>query len=532
MGMKNNKAIPETKPSEIEELIERVKSGNLSERERELVVKLLRFVLTVVSQIETKNATIGKLKRMIFGPRSEKQEKEEEKKESEENQEEKEEKKGEGKTNQRRGHGRRGAEEYRGAKRVECRDEKLRSGDRCPDEKCGGRVYDTQGPQIFVRVEGRGPVEATRYEQEVLRCGKCQQRYVAGLPAGVKAEKYDETADVMVAILKYGTGLPMYRMERLQESMGVPLPAGTQFERCEEVAKAGHPVYLELKRQAANGEVIHVDDTGVTILECVKENREVGEKERQGTQTTGIGAQVGANRIAFYMSGRQHAGENLGEVGQKRKEGLRVPIVMGDAENRNWTSEFEKIVSKCLAHARRKFVEVAQAFPKECGRVLKALGTVYHNETKTKEMTAQERLAYHQAESQPVMEALKNWAEDQLELREVEPNSQLGKALTYLLKHWEGLTQFLRVKQAPLDNNLAERILKRAVLHRKNAYFYKTRHGAVIGDIIMSLIESCHLNQINAFEYLVTLMREAKAVRARPGEWLPWNYQTASRQQA
>lgn len=77
-----------------------------------------------------------------------------------------------------------------------------------------------------------------------------------------------------------------------------------------------------------------------------------------------------------------------------------------------------------------------------------------------------------------------------------------------------------------------QRSIKRAVLHRKNAYFYKTRHGAVIGDIIMSLIESCHLNQINAFEYLVTLMREAKAVRARPGEWLPWNYQTASRQQA
>lgn len=127
--------------AEIEELIERVKSGNLSERERELVVKLLRFVLTVVSQIEAKNATIGKLKRMIFGPRSEKQEKEEEKKESEENREEKEEEKGEEKANKRRGHGRRGAEEYRGAKRVECRDEKLRSGDRCPDEKCGGRVY-------------------------------------------------------------------------------------------------------------------------------------------------------------------------------------------------------------------------------------------------------------------------------------------------------------------------------------------------------------------------------------------------------
>ena len=85
------------------------------------------------------------------------------------------------------------------------------------------------------------------------------------------------------------------------------------------------------------------------------------------------------------------------------------------------------------------------------------------------------------------------WLEAQLTERRTEPNSGLGQAIGYLLRHWLPLTLFLRTAGAPLDNNIVERALKRAVLHRKNALYYRTLHGAEVGDLFMSLIHTCQL---------------------------------------
>jgi hypothetical protein len=137
---------------------------------------------------------------------------------------------------------------------------------------------------------------------------------------------------------------------------------------------------------------------------------------------------------------------------------------------------------------------------------------------------AQQRLQFHQQQSGPVMEGLHDWLEAQLAERKTEPNSSLGKAITYLLRHWKGLTAFLREAGAPLDNNICERALKRAVLHRKNALFYKTLHGAEVGDVLMSLIHTCQLCGANSFEYLTELQRHARELAASPEQWMPWNY--------
>ena len=106
----------------------------------------------------------------------------------------------------------------------------------------------------------------------------------------------------------------------------------------------------------------------------------------------------------------------------------------------------------------------------------------------------------------------------------MEPNSGLGQAISYLLKHWEKLTLFLRVAGAPIDNNLVERALKKAILHRKNSLFYKTRNGARMGDLFMSLIHTCELNGVNPFDYLTELQRHAEELKRSPSEWMPWNY--------
>jgi transposase len=196
---------------------------------------------------------------------------------------------------------------------------------------------------------------------------------------------------------------------------------------------------------------------------------------------------------------------------------------------RNAPAEFKTILSNCLAHGRRQFVDVAASFPEPCLYVLEILAQVYKNDAiaKKRSLSPEERLRFHQAQSGPLMDDLKTWLTQQLEDRLVEPNSPLGEAMAYLLKHWEKLTLFLHRPGAPLDNNIVERALKRAILHRKNALFYKTQKGAHVGDLFMGLIHTCQLNGADPFDYLTELQRHTEALRSNPQAWMPWNYREA-----
>ncbi|MDQ3732105.1 MAG: IS66 family transposase [Pseudomonadota bacterium] len=363
-----------------------------------------------------------------------------------------------------------------------------------------------------------------RFEQQVLRCSACQHRYTAPLPDGVAPEKYDASADVVIAMAKYAAGLPFHRLARMQAAFGIPLPGSVQFERCEAVADAVLPIFLHLRDLAARGQVIYLDDTRVKILECVKENKQLAEDQRRGVQTTGIVARVDGHQIALYQSGRRHAGENIDELLRHRPRGLSPPIQMSDAQANNWSREFATIIAKCLAHARRQFVEIEAAFPAECKRVLDDLAEVYRIDAETRGMSDGERLQYHQQLSGPIMADLRVWVSEQLAERSVEPNSGLGQALRYMQRHWEGLTRFLNVAGTPLDSNAVERALKLVVLHRKNALFFKTEHGAAVGDILMSLIETCRMGGVSAWDYLLAIVRNARVARKTPADWLPWNY--------
>jgi transposase len=165
-------------------------------------------------------------------------------------------------------------------------------------------------------------------------------------------------------------------------------------------------------------------------------------------------------------------------------------------------------------------------FPRECVQVLEILKEVYANDAQTKRqgLSPEQRLSFHQAHSGPRMAELKTWLTEQIEQHHVEPNSSLGEAMSYMLNHWEPLTLFLRQPGAPLDNNVCEAALKKAILNRKNAYFYKTENGAHVGDLFMSVIHTCELNQINPFEYLTALHKHADELSDHPDNWMPWNY--------
>ena len=304
----------------------------------------------------------------------------------------------------------------------------------------------------------------------------------------------------------------------------MPLPAATQWDLMAAAAKLLWPALQELIRQAAQGSVMHNDDTGMRILRLA---REPGDK-RTGTFTSGIVSMVGAWTIALFFTGWKHAGENLAEVLKQRARELPPPIQMSDALSRNSpkVEGVEPLQANCLAHGRRQVVDVADNFPEECRYVLETLGDVYHHDAQAREqaMSPEQRLRFHQEHSEPLMKGLHEWMDAQLAEHKTEPNSGLGKAISYLLNHWTKLTLFLRQAGAPIDNNIVERALKKAILNRKNALFYKTLSGARVGDLFMSLIHTCELNGANPFDYLTELLRHSEELKQHPSEWMPWNY--------
>lgn len=526
-------AIEAVDRQELERILEHARSA-LSEEEYQRLKAAFDTLVYVTQLVENKNTTIARLRQILFGASTEKTAQvlkavreavkpdvplsPPEDLDS---------------VHSREGHGRNGAQAYAGATQIKVHHPSLNSGELCPECR-RGKLYPATTPGVLVRVVGQAPLAATVYELQKLRCNLCLEVFTAPAPEGIGSEKYDAGAASMIALLKYGSGVPFHRLEGLQESLGIPLPASTQWEIAEKTAALVKPAFEELIRQAAQGEVVYNDDTTMKILAHRREDSsidaaeilEVERSERAGIFTSGIVSTREGRTVALFFTGRQHAGENLGEVLAHRAEGLGPPIQMCDALSRNLVGPLKTIVANCTAHARRKYVDVAPQFPEECRFVLETLAEVYQNEALCREsrIPPEERLRFHQTHSGPLMKTLENWLAEQFAQRKVEPNSGLGQAITYMCKHWQPLTLFLRKAGAPLDNNVCERALKKAILHRKNALFYKTAKGAQVGDTFMSLIHTCGLVGANPFDYLTTLQKHSVALSHSPEQWMPWNY--------
>src|SRR5271170_6539215 len=311
------------------------------------------------------------------------------------------------------GHGRNGASAYTGAKQVTVPHPTMKPGEPCPG--ClKGKVYPLLGPnqepRVLVRLVGQAPLAATVYQLDRLRCNLCGEVFTAPEPEGVGPEKYDETTAAMIALLKYGSGMPFYRLEKLEHLLGIPLPASTQWEIVDEAAEVIKAARDELIRQAAQGEVVHNDDTSMRVLRLAREPSD----ERTGVFTSGIVSTQQGQKIALYFTGRQHAGENLRDVLAHRAEALGAPIQMCDALSRNTpqlSDGAEILLANCLAHGRRQFVEVAANFPEQCRYVLETLGDVYKYDAEARagKLSPAERLEFHQRHSGPVMQQLHQW---------------------------------------------------------------------------------------------------------------------------
>jgi transposase len=490
---------------ELEAIVER---AQLSDDDREKLQAALETLALLTNELETKGASIRRLRKLLFGSSSEKLDEVLRQISASKQAPASEGDAGAARSGEEcsdppapkkrkaKGHGRHGAAAYSGASKVKVPHESLAPGKPCPAcEK--GKVYGSVPPALVVRVRGQAPLDATVYALKRLRCNLCGEVFTARPPPGVGEAKYDETASSMIALLKYGSGLPFHRLEGLQRGLGIPLPSATQWEIVRDSATEIEPVYRELVRRAAQGEVVHNDDTPMKILDRMGKRREEAmargapASDRKGVSTSGILSRVEGQEVALFFTGPAHAGEKLEEILAERAAELAAPIQMCDALSHNVTGAFATVVANCLAHGRRRFVDSAASFPEECRYVLEVLRDVYDHDREAREqkMSAGERLAHHQAKSGPKMADLASWMKEKVDQREVESNSSLGEAIVYMQKHWEKLTLFLRESGAPLDNNVCERALKKAILHRKNALFYRTDKN--------------------------------------PAEWMPWTYQEA-----
>lgn len=363
-------------------------------------------------------------------------------------------------------------------------------------------------------------------------------------------------------------GLPFYRIEQNQAMHDVPVPDATQWDLVDRLYGFVLPIYQALIQYGSNGNLFLYDDTPGRIIE--------NQLKGKPTHTTAFISIHDDKKIHLFFTGCNTAGQNVDAILEQRTS--KDPIIaMMDASTSNIPKEMTIPVSKqipasmglepvlpdpqsvkasvaitpeplinkdlrshvdeeltarfilcfCLAHGRRKFFEVFNFFDKQCDLVLDIIGKVYGHDAhcKAKKYTPEQRLLYHQTHSAPLMAILYQWLNNQLVYELAEENSGFGKATKYLLKHWELFTTFLRVAGSPLDNSWAERAIKIAIRHRRNSLFYRTSHGAQVGDCLMSIIYTCQQNKVNAFEYLNALQRNAERVKESPEFWLPWNYQ-------
>lgn len=290
---------------EVVKLLERAKAV-LAPEDYQILEKLVSTLVYLSGRLESQGVTIRELRKLLFGLKSEKLSKvlddveggtpapadgssTEEKTEGPEGPgggdpiAGGEEKGPDGGTPAKKpkGHGRNGADDYEGAEQVYVSHETLKPGDPCPEEGCGGKVYELMHPSVLVRIVAQAPFGAKVIKRQQLRCNLCLKVFTAKMPEGVGPEKYDETAASMIALLRYGTGVPFNRLEGLQANLGIPLPVSTQWDLVKVAYRKVAPAYDGLIREAAQGDVLHNDDTPMKILELMKK-KEKKEKSDDG----------------------------------------------------------------------------------------------------------------------------------------------------------------------------------------------------------------------------------------------------------
>lgn len=500
---------------DLDSLCTSILGSDLSKDQSTLLIGLLKSNRWMIQQLEEGKLSIKRLQK-IFGVNAEPNKKHQERK---------------ARANQKpstdeakKGHGKTHSDAYTGAEKIEVSHSELNAGDPCPVDECTGKLYPIE-PGVVINITGSPIASAKKYIIEKLRCALCGKLFVAEAPEGMDPQrKYDEKFAAMLMINKYFMAVPFFRQDTLQEMLGIPLPTGTQWDIIKQYEPVLEAVYTALLKDGANADGFHIDDTSAKILEMIKE-KHAGDRKSSSCFTTGIITIHDDHKSTIYMTNDETAGKTLAPLWAYREEGLPKPFIMADALSANIPNDIEEglyLLCYCLVHARRNFYALGDGYDDLADTVIDLISELYDNEAKTKGLSSDERLVYHQKHSQSIMDKLKQHLEKYE--TQFEPNSSAGKAIQYMMRRWTELTQFLNHSKAPIDNNICERALKLPIRNRKSSMFYKTLKSARLASYIQSLLYSSAQNEINPFEYMQAILTHSKIVTHSPEKWLPWNY--------
>lgn len=511
-------AVKKIEPQEMQSLIERVERAiehniSLDAEDLQLLLDAIHTLINVQSALENKNATLLKLKKLLGMVRSS----ESRKKSSRRGQSDKDKKQKKPPVSKPK------------VKHHEPQGHKV--GDACP--ACTNGILGKKAPLTSRRVEACQPYKVTLHILCRLECGACGHVVCAQLPEDVRkdgdeSQVYGYSARSMMAIHKHFTGMPFFHQQNLNTLFGCPITASTICDQCEHVADDIRLANQQSKRAAANALIIYIDDTHNRILDVtpkIKDKRNgKGKVKRKGVYTSGlIAIMPDGRRIYLYDTSLGHSGEHLDEILKLRNPDIPPPIIVCDALSANRPTVTKCNIALCNAHGRRQFYDTESYHP-EVEQVLDDYGKIWVNNTASKELnhTPAQRLAYHIEHSLPKMERIKDWCQSYLASNRAEEHGPLAKACRYFVKHYDELTQFCKIEDAPLDNNLMEAGLKLPIRTRKQSHFYKTEHGAAVASILVSAIATAYQNGVNAFHYLNALQRNSAKIKPELADWLPW----------
>jgi len=363
-------------------------------------------------------------------------------------------------------------------------------------EQCEGVVAAWEGQtedcEIVTVVERSFKVE--RHQRQKYRC-RCGDTIVTapGPVRLVEGGRYSMDFAIEVCADKYLNHLPLDRQRKMMRREGLDITTSALWDQVHAVADVVQPTHQALKALVLSSPVIHADETRWMLLTS---------PESECWQAWGI-ASTKAVYYDILPSRSVEAGASLlmGYEGTLLVDGYAAypAIARGSPGLR---------LAHCMAHVRRKFVEIEKFYPNECKVVLDLIGKLYAVERSAPPLAALEgadlkhaldvRLALRREQSRPLMDQIRAWALGLSVLRE----SVLRKAVEYMLERWDGLTRFLEDPRVPLDNNLLERSLRPIALGRKNHLGSKSPEGARATAILYSLIETAKLSGVDPKAYL------------------------------
>lgn len=369
---------------------------------------------------------------------------------------------------------------------------------------------------VFVRVEMR----------EKLWCPPCEGELVRA-PVGdrvVSGGRYGPTLVAQLLVDKYADGLPLHRQKERFARMGLPISVSTLADQVMWGTDLLGPLWHAAQRQVLLAAVMHVDGTGLPVLERDPQtHKKVGKGKRFGTLWGYVG---GETALYLYCSTGHKTGQAEGDVGPEDFLARRTGYTVADAAGL-FDASFKRdgiIECGCNMHGRRYFCKALDGGDERAALPIAAFKKLYEIEDKVRSLDDEARLEVRQRESRPVYESLLNWCRT-YEAHE-RPSSPLYRAIQYALNHSEALTRFLTDGRIPIDNGAAERLHVRVALTRKNFLFAGSDAGGHRAAIAYTVLSCCRLAGVDPREYLAEVLPKlargvsmAEAINLLPASW-------------